>query len=81
MYFIQLIKFAFLRHEGRKKEKRLSKTLGMDVAKPFVLLESFWFLFLLSQDLGQVKDESCSKVGGVVVNIMRRGDFHDIKAN
>ncbi len=53
----------------------------MDVAKPFVLLERFCFLFLLSQDLGQVKDEGRSKVGGVVVNIMRRGDFHDIKAN
>ena len=48
----------------------LSNAQGMDVAKPFVLLESFWFLFLLSQDLGQVKDESCSKVGGVVVNIL-----------
>lgn len=80
MYSLQLIKFTSLRHEGRMK-KRLSNALGMDVAKPFVLLKSFWFLFLLSQDLGQVKDESCSKVGGVVVNIMRRGDFHDIKAN
>ena len=59
----------------------LSNAQGMDVAKHFVLLERFCFLFLLRYDLGQVKDKGGGKVGGVVVNIMRRGDLHNIKAN
>ena len=53
----------------------------MGVSMLFMCVEIFLVQFLLRQYLGQVKDKGCSQVGGVVVNIMRRGNFHNIKSN